>query len=249
MDYFRPQPPRELEFDTDRQLSARFVQESRFGVWFIGTDIWANHVLKRAIEDLDRLISNRRPSYPVIADFGCGFGRAFKMLNDGFRPVQIMGIDFDPEMLARSRQEAERHSLTIDLRRVSSSSLPLADQSVDMVFCHQTFHHVVDQREVLSEFHRVLKHDGLLLFAESTRKYIHSRIIRLLFCHPLDNQWSAPEYLAMIGDAGFEIRPGSVSYPYLWWSRSDFALLENLFGVTPPADREETLVNLVAIRD
>ena len=230
-------------------LSARFVQESRFGVWFLGTGIWANHVLKRAIEDLDRLIPDRRSSYPVIADFGCGFGHSFKMLNDRFRPDQIIGIDFDPAMLARSRQEAERHSLTIDLRRVSSWSLPLADQSVDMVFCHQTFHHVVDQREVLSEFHRVLKHDGLLLFAESTRKYIHSRIIRLLFCHPLDNQWSAPEYLAMIGDAGFKMRPSSVSYPYLWWSRSDFALLENLFGVTPPADREETLVNLVAIRD
>ena len=153
----------------EKHLSARFVQESRFGVWFLGTDIWANHVLKRAIEDLERLISNRRPSYPVIADFGCGFGRSFKMLNDRFRPDQIIGIDFDREMLARSRQEAERHGLTIDLRKGSSSSLPLADQSVDMVFCHQTFHHVIDQREILREFHRVLKHDGLLLFAESTR--------------------------------------------------------------------------------
>ena len=229
--------------------SGRFVQESRFGVWFLGTDIWANHVLKRAIEDLDHLISNRRPSYPVIADFGCGFGRSFEMLNDRFRPDRIIGIDFDREMLARSRQEAERHGLTIDLRKVSSSSLPLADQAVDMVFCHQTLHHVIDQREVLREFHRVLKHDGLLLFAESTRKYIHSWIIRLLFCHPLDNQWSAPEYLGMIRDAGFKICQGSVSYPYLWWSRSDFGLLENLFRVKPPLNREETLVNLVAIRE
>ena len=229
--------------------SGFYVPESRFGVWFLSTDIWAKHVLKRAIEDLDRLIENRRASYPVIADFGCGFGRSFKMLNDRFRPVRILGIDIDRDMLAQSRLEAERHRLAIDLRKVSSSTLPLADQCVDMLFCHQTFHHVIDQREVLSEFHRVLKHGGLLLFAESTRKYIHSRLIRLLFCHPLDTQWSAPEYLAMIRNAGFEIPPGSVSYPYLWWSRSDFALLENLFGVMPPADREETLINLVAIRD
>ena len=53
----------------ERRLSARFVQESRFGVWFLGTGIWANHVLKRAIEDLDRLIQNRRSSYPVIVGF------------------------------------------------------------------------------------------------------------------------------------------------------------------------------------
>jgi len=225
------------------------VPESRFGVWFLSTDIWAKHVLKRAIEDLDRLIENRRASYPVIVDVGCGFGHSFKMLNDRFRPVRMMGIDLDPEMLASSSLEAKRRGLAVELKRASGSSLPLADQSVDMVFCHQTFHHLVEQQKVLGEFYRVLKHDGVLLFAESTSKYIRSWIIRLLFRHPMDVQRTAPEYLTMISSAGFKIDPSFVSYPYLWWSRSDFALLENLFGRMPPADREETLVNLVAIRD
>jgi ubiquinone/menaquinone biosynthesis C-methylase UbiE len=225
------------------------VPESRFGVWFLSTDIWAKHVLNRAIEDLDRLIENRRASYPVIVDVGCGFGRSFKILNDRFRPVRMVGIDLDPEMLASSSLEAKRQGLAVELKRASSSSLPLASQSVDMVFCHQTFHHLIEQRRALTEFHRILKPNGLLLFAESTRKYINSWIIRLLFRHPMDVQRTAPEYLSMISSAGFKIRPSFVSYPYLWWSRSDLALLENLFGVGPPADREETLVNLVAIRE
>ena len=229
-------------------LSGPCVPESRFGVWFLGTDIWARHVLKPAITDLDRLIENRRASYPVIVDVGCGFGRSFKMLNDRFRPVRMVGIDLDPKMLASSSLEAKRQGLALELRRASASSLPLSDQSVDMVFCHQTFHHLVDQHTVLCEFHRVLKRDGVLLFAESTRKYIHSWIIRILFRHPMDAQRSAPEYLAMIGNAGFEIRPRSVSYPYLWWSRPDFAIMERWFGFEPPANREETLINLVAIR-
>ena len=225
------------------------VPESRFGMWFLGTDLWSEHVLKRAVEDLDGLIQNRRASYPVIVDVGCGFGRSFKMLNDRFRPVRIVGIDIDPKMLNGASLEAKRQNLAIELKRASGSSVPLADQSVDMVFCHQTFHHLVDQRKVLSEFHRVLKHGGVLLFAESTRKYIHSWIIRILFRHPMEVQRSAPEYLTMIGNAGFDIHPNSVSYPYLWWSRSDFALLQNLFGVMPAAEREETLINLVAIRE
>lgn len=228
--------------------SESYVPESRFGVWFLGTDIWANYVLKCAIEDLDRLIENRRESYPVIVDVGCGFGRSFKMLNDRFRPIRMVGIDLDSNMIAGASLEAKRQGLTIELRSASSSSLPLADQSVDMVFCHQTFHHLVDQHKVLSEFHRVLKLGGLLLFAESTRKFIHSRIIRVLFRHPMDVQRSAPEYLAMIGNAGFEIHPRSVSYPYLWWSRPDLAIMERLFGLAPPVNREETLINLVAIR-
>ncbi len=233
----------------DARLSKVYVQESRFGVWFLGTETWAKRVLKPAIEDLDRLIENRRTSYPVIVDVGCGFGRSFQMLNDRFQPARIVGIDFDPKMLANSAREAKQQGLAVELKRASCSPLPLPDQSVDMVFCHQTFHHLVDQHKVLSEFHRVLKHGGVLLFAESTRKYIHSWIIWLLFRHPMDVQRSAPEYLAMIRNAGFEIDPRSVSYPYLWWSRSDFAILERWFGYAPPANREETLINLVAIRD
>lgn len=229
--------------------SRLYLPESRFGVWFLGTDIWTNHVLKRAIQDLDRLIENRRASYPVIVDVGCGFGRSFRMLNDLFRPVRMVGIDLDPKMLENSTREANLGGLVVELKSASGSSLPLADQSVDMVFCHQTFHHLVEQHKVLGEFYRVLRHDGVLLFAESTSKYICSWIIRLLFRHPMDVQRTAPEYLTMIRSAGFKIDPSSVSYPYLWWSRPDLGLLESLFGGMPPADREETLVNLVAIRD
>lgn len=229
--------------------STLYLPDSRFGVWFLGTETWAKHVLRRAIEDLDGLIKNRRVSYPVIVDVGCGFGRAFKMLNDRFRPIRLVGIDLDPKMLASSSREAKRHALPVELKRASGSSLPLADQSVDMVFCHQTFHHLIDQHSALDEFHRVLKPDGALLFAESTRKYIHSWIIRALFRHPMDVQRTAPEYLAMINHAGFKIHPRSVSYPYLWWSRPDFAIMERWFRFTPRAIREETLINLVAIRD
>lgn len=41
------------------------VPESRFGQWFLATDTWAVHVLTRAISDLERLIEDRRESYPV----------------------------------------------------------------------------------------------------------------------------------------------------------------------------------------
>jgi ubiquinone/menaquinone biosynthesis C-methylase UbiE len=233
----------------EERWSRLYVPESRFGVWFLGTETWTKHVLKRAIDDLDRLIEERRASYPVILDVGCGFGRSFMMLNDRFRPVRMLGVDIDPAMLASASLETKRQGLLVEFRRASSSSLPIAGQSVDILFCHQTFHHLIDQHRALREFHRVLRHDGVLLFAESTRKYIHSWIIRMLFRHPMEVQRTAAEYLTMIRDAGFDIHPSAVSYPYLWWSRSDFAIAERWFGVTPPPNHEETLINLVAIRD
>ncbi len=223
------------------------VPETRFGVWFLNTETWAIHVLKRAVDDLQRMIGPNA-GFPVIVDVGCGWGRSFVLLKERFAPRTLIGIDVSTEMLKSAQTEAGKHGIDVDLRQANSAKLPLPSESVDMVFCHQTFHHLVDQDSALSEFHRVLKPGGVLLFAESTKKYIHSWIIRLLFRHPMDVQKTAEEYLAMIRVAGFEVEPRAVSYPYLWWSRGDLGILERVFRIRPSPKHEETLINVVARR-
>lgn len=224
------------------------VPESRFGLWFLATDTWAVHVLDRCLRDLERLMANRRKSYPVVVDVGCGFGRSFKLLRDRFAPQRLIGVDIEPEILAAASDQAARDGVPVEIMRAASTALPIDDETADLVLCHQTLHHLVDQEGTLREIHRILKPGGLLLVGESTRAYIHSWIIRLLFRHPMHVQRTAEQYLAMIRAAGFAIDDRAVSYPYLWWSRSDLGLGERLLGVAPPAVREETLVNLVAVR-
>lgn len=238
-------PPR----PAPRPQHGTHVAESRVGVWFLGTETWAVHVLERAIKDLVRLIGERRPVAPTILDVGCGWGRSFALLQRYFGAARLIGFDIDPAMLAASAAAAARRRfLSVELVNASSSSLPLASASVDIVFCHQTFHHLVDQGGAIAEFHRVLKPGGLMLFAESTRAYIESWIIRLLFRHPMEVQKSAAEYLELIREAGFTVEPGAISLPYLWWSRTDLGLKERVLGIVPPVLREETLINLVAVR-
>jgi ubiquinone/menaquinone biosynthesis C-methylase UbiE len=233
----------------NQQSSATLhVPETAFGKWFLKTETWRIHVLERAIADLVRLIPQPKPSYAVVVDVGCGSGYSLPKLAQRFAPRDLVGIDIDPQMLHTAAREALRAGVPARLLEASSSRIPLPDNHADLLFCHQTFHHLVDQDAAIAEFRRVLKPGGVLLLAESTRRYIHSWIIRLLFRHPMEVQKTAPEYLALVRAAGFVVPDSQVSYPFLWWSREDLGLAERLLRIKPPAVREETLINLVATR-
>jgi len=229
--------------------AATYVEETRFGFWFLQSHVWQHHVLRVAINDLRGLFDGPLPEAPVLLDAGCGQGKSFGLLAEAFAPARIIGLDADPHSLDCSRAEAERLGLDVQLIASDCAAIDLPDASVDLLFCHQTFHHLVEQEQALAEFWRVLKPGGRLLFAESTQYYIDTWVIRWLFRHPMHVQKSAEGYLAMLRGQGFAFDANNVSYPYLWWSRSkDFGLLERwgLLKPKPVGQRNETLVNVVA---
>ena len=226
------------------------MPETALGFWFLGTQTWQKEVLRVAIQDLARLIPNKKASYPVILDVGCGHGLSFQPLQETFNPKRIIALDYEEKALKKAGVQALKDIHNIEFLKNDCAEIDLPDASVDLIFCHQTFHHLVRQEQSLKEFHRVLKPGGILLFAESTKAYIHSWMIRLLFAHPMDLQRTADEYQQMIKEAGFKFEKSNVSLPYLWWSRADLGLLE-LIGIKPKpvGIREETLVNLVALKN
>ena len=226
-----------------------FVPETAFGFWFLGTHTWQKEVIRVAIQDLNQLIAQRQDSYPTIVDVGCGHGLSFIPLIENYKPNKIIAVDYETKALTEAKQQKLNSGVEIEFLQNDCAALEIADASVDMIFCHQTFHHLVQQENALAEFFRVLKPGGILLFAESTKAYIHSWIIRLLFAHPMDKQRTATEYQQMLKTVGFKFGKQNTSFPYLWWSRSDLGLLE-LMGIKPKPFglREETLLNLVATK-
>ncbi|MBH9554059.1 class I SAM-dependent methyltransferase [Inhella gelatinilytica] len=223
-----------------------FVPETRFGLWFLSTATWRIHVLARALNDLQRL-APELPMGGVVLDLGTGRGHSLLELSSRFKPQHIHATDPDPEFLIRSQANADACPAPVTRHQAHAEQLPLPDASVDLVLCHQTLHHIVDQERALKEVFRVLKPGGYLLLAESCRAYIHSWVIRYLFRHPMHVQRTAPEYLQLLQAAGFEVAANRVSTPYLWWSRSDLGAFE-WFGFKVPelGHREETLLNCIA---
>lgn len=229
--------------------SPTYVEETRIGFRFLSTHTWQHHVLRVAINDLKRLIGEPLPRGGVLLDAGCGQGKSFRLLRDAFAPDRLIGLDADPHSLRCASAEARREGIAADFVAADCARIELPNASVDMLFCHQTFHHLVEQEQALAEFWRVLKPDGWLLFAESTKAYIDTWVIRWFFRHPMQVQKSAEGYLDMLYAQSFRFGDANVSLPYPWWSRPrDFGLLERwgLRAALPPGRREETLVNVAA---
>jgi ubiquinone/menaquinone biosynthesis C-methylase UbiE len=225
---------------------ADFVEETRFGNWFLSTPTWKRSVLNCALTDLQSMLPVGK-TYPLILDAGCGFGSSFAELARCFSPERIVAIDPAPGLEERAGVAAAACTCPVDLHTDNAAKMVFLDNYFDMVFCHQTYHHIVAQEDAMAEFFRVLKPGGVLLFAESTKKYIQSLPIRLLFRHPMHVQRTAPEYMEMVRKAGFDLPDANISTPYLWWSRPDIGFLEWL-GRPVPIQREETMVNAVAYK-
>jgi ubiquinone/menaquinone biosynthesis C-methylase UbiE len=227
--------------------NAPFIEETRFGNWFLKTDTWKLRVLSRALNDLQRMMPAGMAVFPRVLDIGCGFGHSFAELAKRFSPDLIVGLDADPALNERAGSAAADCACEVRLHAANASRMDFPGDHFDLVFCHQTFHHIVEQEAAMAEFFRVLKPGGVLLFAESTRRYIHSLPIRLLFRHPMDVQKTAEEYVSIIRAAGFELPDQRISLPYIWWSRPDGGFFEWI-GIPVPEKREETLVNAVAMK-
>lgn len=229
------------------KLHAPFLKESRFGDWFLKTNVWKIRVLDRALDDLCDLMAEHPLTYSKILDVGCGFGHSFESLASRFHPDLIVGLDADPALNDRAGKAAERCSVKVQLHAANAARIDFENNYFDMVFCHQTFHHIIEQEAAMAEFFRVLKPGGLLLFAESTKRYIYTPQIKYLFRHPMHVQKTAEEYIAIIRNAGFNLPDSNISMPFLWWSRPDCGMFE-FFGIPVPEKREETLVNAVALK-
>ena len=96
-------------------LSDHYVEETRFGLWFLRSRIWQHYVLRLAVNDLRGLFSEVPPADPVLLDAGCGQGKSFALLRQAFAPTRLIGIDADPQSLTQSAEEAARQGIDVEL--------------------------------------------------------------------------------------------------------------------------------------
>lgn len=149
-----------IQFDTwadgyDRSLLNRFVFRPAY---------------LASMEEIARWRCGHGGSFRVL-DVGCGTGTLARLLCGGGWPVRYLGLDYSAAMCknamekARTMGYADRATFLL----ADSEHLPVADRSIDVLVCANSFHHYPHQQAVVREMRRVLQPGGRLVLIDGFR--------------------------------------------------------------------------------
>jgi len=107
----------------------------------------------------------------TILDLGCGTGRFTEALAVHF-DANVIGIDPSQKMLAQARSKDPDRRIRYEHGR--GESIPLPDNSVDLIFMSMIFHHFDDPALAARECRRVLRDEATAMVRTGTRERISS---------------------------------------------------------------------------
>jgi ubiquinone/menaquinone biosynthesis C-methylase UbiE len=154
-----------------------------------------------------------RPGHRVL-DIGCGTGSLVVLMKRLHLDVDVVGLDPDPQALARGRHKAARAAVSVQFDQGFAEALPYADGSVDRVVSSFMFHHLSrdEKAGMLREVRRVLRPEGVLTLLDfgGPEAGADSFLARLIHSRPHLRDNAEDRILALMRQAGLA-RPQKVS--------------------------------------
>jgi len=123
-------------------------------------EIWYEHYHRYAFAK--RLVAGKD-----ILDAACGEGYGSHMMVK--KAKSVTGLDIDSNTIKHAQNRYKSDNLTYI--EGSCSALPFESNSFDVVTSFETLEHLEHQQQMLAEFNRVLKSDGILIISTPDKKY------------------------------------------------------------------------------
>ena len=182
------------------------------------TDIHARYARSRKLPDaaialclqvLSRHVAD--DAVDTVVDLGCGTGRFIAALGEHFR-ARVYGIDPSTRMLSVAQDTTT--DPRIGFREGAAESIPLDDDTADLIFLSMVYHHIQDKVTACQEFVRVLRPNGHLCIRTSTRERLDSYLRISFFPEALEIERhrtpGAEELTGFLEGHGFTLRAHDV---------------------------------------
>jgi len=158
--------PGQQEFSIDHALVRR--RFSRAAARYNEASVLAREVGRRMDERLEYI----RVDPKHILDLGCGTGADLARLGERYPQAVRLGIDFAEPMLGRIARPSSLFKRLLHPARRSpmlacadAHALPLAPASMSLVWSNLMLNWLTDPLPAITEIHRILEIDGLMMFS------------------------------------------------------------------------------------
>ena len=108
----------------------------------------------------------------VVLDIGCGAGMDLYFASQKVgEHGKVYGLDISEEMVKKARSNMQKLNLAnVEVKLAHSDSIPLENESVNVVTSNGIYNLSPDKKAVLKEAYRVLKSNGVICFSEIVLK-------------------------------------------------------------------------------
>lgn len=129
---------------------------------------WYRAMHQAATARLRRYVPRER--FALLLDAGCGTGGFLRHWREQPEYQRAFGIDLFSEACTSAKAKT-----TLDIVQGRVDQLPLADNSLPLITCHDVlYHRAVDEPKALKEWHRCLQPAGYLSVQVAAYQWLHS---------------------------------------------------------------------------
>lgn len=145
----------------------------------------------------------------TVIDLGSGAGNdCFVARHETGLEGKVIGIDFTPIMIEKSRLNAEKLGYhNVEFRQGDIDAMPVNDAVADVIVSNCVLNLVPDKQQVIREIHRVLKHGGHFSISDIVLVGDLPEALKNdaeMYAGCVAGAIQKSEYLQMITDQGFQ---------------------------------------------
>jgi ubiquinone/menaquinone biosynthesis C-methylase UbiE len=142
----------------------------------------------------------------ALADLGCGTG--FFSIPASKRVTKVFSLDIQQEMLDILNDKIKKEKITnIETILSEESSIPLSDNSADVLLMSNVFHELEDRNSLLREAKRILTTTGRLVIIDWKK-------IQMDFGPPIEERLTEKYVIDICNENGFTLLEQSYAGPY-----------------------------------